>query len=193
MNKSIGEQYEDWCIHFRGIQHDTCKAGIDWRALTGGEQFGIATRMPCLKGNNSSVACASCHYPTPEETQAREEEFQQHMQRQSEDMALIGSLHEGQEGTSIVYVCQLCGRSERYTARTPTDIFRHIMVVHDLEDTDIRAATGQMASHMDATDWFQTDDKFTLLDGRELLIRSTRMKRRRADRAMWRDSTTKRR
>jgi hypothetical protein len=48
-----------------------------------------------------------------------------------------------------------------------------------------------MASHMDATDWHQTDDRFTLADGRPLLLRSYRARRRGADRRLWEANTGK--
>lgn len=116
-------------------------------------------------------------------------EKEAHMQRIREDNALIDSGHADQDGTSIVYVCQLCERQSRHLARTPADITAHITTTHGLTMDDIRAAKGQMAAHLDARDWFQTDDCFTLPDGRELLLRSMRMPRRGADKAMWTDET----
>src|SRR5262245_7160729 len=111
------------------------------------------------------------------------------MQRMREDNALIGSAHANQEGTSIVYICQLCERQSRHMERTPAAIKEHVIAAHALTLEDIQAARGRMAAHLDARDWFQTNDMFTLADGRELLIRSTRMMRRGSDKAAWQDAT----
>lgn len=36
------------CKHFTGIQNKTCKAGISYRELCGGENLGWAVRIPCF-------------------------------------------------------------------------------------------------------------------------------------------------
>ena len=187
MGKSLEEQYTDSCTHFRGIQHQTCKAGVDWRALVGGDDFGIARRMPCLKDNNSTVVCEHCHFPTPEEVQARIAKLEAYMERQREDMALIGAAHEGHDGRSTAYICQLCDRAARDITRTVAEFTDHVTTAHNVSIEEIRAAKGGMAAHLDATDWFQNDDRFTLPDGRELLLRSTRTLRRGVDKAVWAD------
>lgn len=187
------KNYENSCIHFRGIQHATCEAGIDWRALTGGENTGIATRMPCLKDNGSEVACPSLHFYTPEEAAAREAETQAHMERSREDMEIIGAAHknpshQGPGGQSAAYVCELCERATRHVSATAAAASQHAQEAHGITQTEIVAARGQMAAHMDAAEWFQNDDRFTLADGRALLIRSTRTPRRGSDKAIWRDN-----
>jgi hypothetical protein len=179
--------YDDWCVHFRGIQHETCKADIKWRELTGGDDFGIAKRMPCIKSNGSAVVCDRCHYPTPAEVATHEAELEAHMARSAEDMALIGAAHTDGP-TSLVYVCQLCDRAARVVETDAAAIIAHLSDAHGLDEATIRAAKGPMSAHMDATAWHQTDYAFTLPDGREMLIKSVRMRRSKADRAQWEDS-----
>lgn len=63
------------CKHFRGIQHDTCLAGVDWREVTGGDPIGIATRMPCLVHNDTTATCEKIEFPTKEEIEQEEREW----------------------------------------------------------------------------------------------------------------------
>ena len=39
--------YPDHCKHFTGMINDVCAAGVNWREVTGGPDFGILTRTPC--------------------------------------------------------------------------------------------------------------------------------------------------
>ena len=188
MSKSIAAHHMAACVHFRGIQHATCEAGIDWSALTGGPDFGIATRIPCLRENNSAVLCTHRRFPTPEEAAAHERAMEEHIQRRMEDMALIASGHAGEPGISRFYVCELCDRAERFTARTPEELSTHATEAHGVAPSDILAATGAFMMHSDAQNWFQNDDHFTLPDGRPLLIRSVRRPRTGMSRAAWGDA-----
>jgi hypothetical protein len=191
--------YRDSCIHFRGVNYTTCKADINMYELTGGEHFGIARRIPCIKDNNSTVVCTSCHFPTPEEVAQHEAARAAYMQRMQEDMAIIGAAHHDpaynvyQQGQTTVYVCELCERSARYLSPTPALASTHAQEVHGILLADIIAAKGERGAHMDATDWFQNDDRFILPDGRPLLIRSIRIARRGADRALWSDDQPRKR
>lgn len=179
------------CTHFNGIGNDTCKAGVNYLELAGGEQFGMARRIPCLLSNGVDPAiCPSCHYPTPEEVAVMEAELTTHMERKRQDMALIGAAHTD-AAHSLVYVCQLCDRATRTVTTTAADMIAHALDAHGLDEATVKTARGEMASHIDATEWFQNDDVFTLLDGREFLIRSSRTRRRGMDKAMWRDETQK--
>lgn len=60
------------CVHFRGIQHDTCLVGVNIRALVGGSDFGWAARIPCLlmDADKCEVTCEQRKLPTREEAEA---------------------------------------------------------------------------------------------------------------------------
>jgi hypothetical protein len=198
MSKSIAEQYAGRCIHFTGIQHEECGAGVNYRALVGGPDFGWATRLPCLKGNTDAPPCALCHFPTPEETQTHVDEFEANMQRQQEDMEIVGAAHknpahQGLSGQSFVYVCELCERASRFVSTTALQASVHLQESHGVPEAEIKAARGERAAHLDATDWFQNDDRFTLPDGRAFLLRSIRTPRRGMGKAMWADMAPKKR
>jgi hypothetical protein len=186
------KDFAGWCIHFNGIQHATCKAGVNYLALAGGEEFGMAKRIPCIKGNGVDPAvCASCHYPTPDEVAVMEADLQSHMDAMRETMEILGAAHTD-EATSPVYVCQLCPQGARTVTTENRALFDHLADAHQLDAATVKTATGKMSAHLDARDWYQTDYRFTLPDGRELLIRSTRIKRRGANRAAWEDSVPRR-
>lgn len=195
MKKSLAEQHAGRCVHFNGIQNKTCKLGIDYRTLVGGDDFGWAARLPCLKDNGSEVACDHCRFPTQEEAAAYEAEIEAYMERKREDMEIIGAAHtnpahHGEAGQSFVYVCELCDRAARVVTSTALQIRQHLQSVHGVDLATIQAARGKMAAHLDATDWSQTDDRFSLPDGRAMLLRSIRTPRRGANKAIWMERDT---
>lgn len=62
------------CVHFRGIQHATCAAGIDMKPVRDSSQPG-PYRWPCmtLKADSpATTTCPSYRDPTPEEIAADE-------------------------------------------------------------------------------------------------------------------------
>lgn len=179
------------CIHFNGIQHDTCKAGVNYLVLAGGEQFGMAKRIPCIKDNGVDPAvCAACHYPDATEVAAMETEVQGHMDQLRERNTILGAAHTDAPH-SLIYLCLLCPVGARTVVTDHQALLTHVVETHAVDEATVKQAKGAMAAHMDATDWYQTDDEFSLPDGRGLCIRSSRQRRRGADRAMWQDETPK--
>lgn len=191
---AMAKTYDNKCIHYSGLMDETCKAGVNYRAITGGEQLGIANRIPCLRDNNSAVVCAHCHFPTPDESAAHEAEMEVYMERMREDHKVSSAAHKdtahhGPGGQSFVYVCELCDRSARYVSATAQQASAHLQDAHGVAHADIVAACGRNIAHLDATGWSQNDDRFTLPDGREFLTRSIRTPRRGADKAIWAENT----
>ena len=80
-HKTIRQQIEDHCAHHTGFRDATgkCKAGVGYRELVGGPDYGWAARLPCLPNsplNKPPIAkCGKFRYPTTEEVDAREAEF----------------------------------------------------------------------------------------------------------------------
>ncbi len=73
---TLREQIANCCVHFTGTQHDTCKAGVNYVALAGGQ---ILATLPCLRGgfwaekaaqHGGFRVCTSERRPTPEEVEA---------------------------------------------------------------------------------------------------------------------------
>lgn len=184
--------FSDWCIHYRGLQHDTCKLGI--RAIdvdpaphliANGVNFGVAKRIPCIKDNGTN-SCIHCHYPTAEETAQHETELQEYMQRSREDMALIGAAHTD-DSPSTVFVCELCERDQRVGMMAVPELLEHMLTAHDLDALTVRTFKGQMSTHTDAIEWSQTNYVFEH-DGKRVLIKSVRSQRVGSDRRIWQES-----
>lgn len=71
-----------YCIHFRGIQHKTCEAGVELLSVRDASQPG-PYRWPCLTIDHkaATTTCASFRAPTPEEHEQRERETTQLLER----------------------------------------------------------------------------------------------------------------
>lgn len=48
LKAQFAQQAMSECRHFNGIQHDTCKAGVNYRQLIGGDDLGWALKIPCM-------------------------------------------------------------------------------------------------------------------------------------------------
>lgn len=60
------------CIHFNGVLHDRCKAGVAYESVRG------ATRgLPCLQEYAEGTTCESAIYPTREAAEQRVAESRQ--------------------------------------------------------------------------------------------------------------------
>ena len=68
------------CVHFNGIQHDKCRAGVAYRELFGNEP-GWAKHLCCLGDKESPTTCGSAHFPTREEAEKEVDEFEARMDR----------------------------------------------------------------------------------------------------------------
>jgi hypothetical protein len=184
--------FSDWCIHYRGLQHETCKLGIRANDVDpapdirdNGVNFGVAKRIPCIKDNGTHT-CASCHYPTDEENAQHEAEMQEYMSAMREDSILIGAAHS-ESGPSTVFVCELCERNQRVAMSAIPELLEHMLTAHNIEWEIVRFFKGQESQHLDATDWFQTNYVFEH-NGKRALIKSVRSPRTGSNRRAWQDS-----
>jgi hypothetical protein len=75
----LRQQIAARCVHFTGVQHDACAAGINYRAQAGGD---VMARLPCLSDefwaakaaeHGGFVECPSLRRMTPEEVEAEAE------------------------------------------------------------------------------------------------------------------------
>jgi len=69
------DSWRNRCKHFTGIAHDTCKAGVNYRALVGGPDAGWAIRLPCnpslRKAESAPVPCECRELNTDAELEQR--------------------------------------------------------------------------------------------------------------------------
>lgn len=184
--------FSDRCIHYRGLQHETCKLGIRANDVDpapdireNGVNFGVAKRIPCIK-DNGTVSCASCRYPTVEENAQHEAEIDMHLARMREDSLLIGAAHS-ENGPSTVFVCELCERNQRVAITAMSELLEHMLTAHGLDTEMVKACRGQMSQHLDATEWSQSNYVFEH-DGTRILIKSMRTPRTGSNRRAWQDS-----
>lgn len=64
----------DTCIHFTGIHQEICKAGVRYRELVGGPDFGWACKIPCTEAFPGETERAKCSLKsTPTREQAEKE------------------------------------------------------------------------------------------------------------------------
>ncbi len=183
-SKSIAEQYAGKCVHFNGVGSKVCNAGVDYDTFPG--------PIPCLARVMDAPPCALRHFPDAGEVAAHVADMDAHMQRRREDNALIGTAHTD-GGPSTVFVCELCERAARFVTTLRPQMIFHLEEAHRVQEADIAAAKGGMVAHLDAAGWSQTDDRFTLPDGRVFLTRSTRLPRRGSNKAAWGDGVPKQR
>lgn len=176
--KDRSNRLQDTCIHFRGINHERCLAGVDWRLLTGGDHVGIALRMPCMRGNNSAVECVYREWRTPEVIARAQAEQDAALARIDEDSAVIDAAHQMDGGVSQVFVCERCDRSQRFVTQSRAELLEHFRLAHKLVSADWADATQQHIAHGDAEHWFQDDYRIVASDGAALCLRSSRMSRR---------------
>ncbi len=85
--KSIAEQYQGWCVHYRGPFHNkTCKAGVNYEDLAKVSELGREgcwLRLPCLRSSHEEskgqpvFPCDKLRWPTKEEALAVEDRVHQ--------------------------------------------------------------------------------------------------------------------
>lgn len=91
------------CVHFTGIQHKVCKAGISYDRFSKG--------LPCISELNAVETCEKFLQPTPEQIAADEAVFKQHMERMEKVFAALGPIRKEQKGKnwSGTITCPACG------------------------------------------------------------------------------------
>ena len=66
--ESLNVGYETWCVHFRGLQHDVCAAGVRYADVHGD---GVGTdRYPCFRDSTCGETCPERRFPTAQEIAA---------------------------------------------------------------------------------------------------------------------------
>jgi len=111
------------CVHFNGIQHDKCGAGINIREMVAGPDFGWAARIPCIITalSKEKAVCPSISLPTREEAEKEydneEVSFDRHMKafRAAHDDAKAKGFKIGNGGMGSIPCPMECGGQLRYS------------------------------------------------------------------------------
>ncbi len=79
--KSIEEQIGGKCVHFNGIQNESCKCGINYKQAFGERPI---MKMPCVKDRmkhltDELIACNHLQFPTSEEVKKEIEDGDKHI------------------------------------------------------------------------------------------------------------------
>jgi len=95
-----------WCRHYNGMLNETCKAGVNYRALAGNADATPLNLLglPCVL-ISSATPCASLDRPTVAEAQAEEDEFMQHA---AGSLLAIQRARKIGKGRAGVIECPIC-------------------------------------------------------------------------------------
>lgn len=83
--RSLAEQIANKCEHYRGLQHDTCAAGVSHASVTDESGKGFE-RYPCFR-EGECLACDKRHFPTPEEVAKQVADIDAHMEQTGRGVA----------------------------------------------------------------------------------------------------------
>lgn len=109
------------CVHFTGTRDEACEAGVNYRQLVGGDDFGWGTRLPCLTDtftpkNGDKVSCGQCRMTTREEAEAEVEESDASFRRISACLKAITEKHGKSRGLQDSMPCpNNCGGTLHYS------------------------------------------------------------------------------
>lgn len=109
------------CVHFTGIQHESCKAGLNYSEQFGSENgcfANIACTQAYPRDDYPIKRCSSVEYPTREKAEAEEAENEE---RNKRHIQIMREVHEdakekglgvGHGGVSH-YPCSLCNPDKK--------------------------------------------------------------------------------
>lgn len=109
------------CVHFRGVHHnETCAAGVKYRELVGGPDFGWLTRLPCNRflSNEAgqAVPCDKLQLTSREEAEADVRAADEAFQRVNTCVKAIRAKHGKARGLVGDMPCPTgCGGTLRYS------------------------------------------------------------------------------
>lgn len=100
------------CVHFTGIQNDTCKAGVSYESVRVEHEpiNGARFSRPCIaKFNAAGVTCASRCPHTREQSEAREVEAEASFERATKAIVAIREHSKATGQFSAIIDCPACG------------------------------------------------------------------------------------
>lgn len=107
--RTLKEQIESRCVHFTGVQNDTCKAGIKYAQFRPMKQG-----LPCIKFRDESPPlCDRRESPTPEAVQKEINDWEALDKRFQTTLPIIERLKREHKGQSWrgVEPCPICGKN----------------------------------------------------------------------------------
>ena len=107
------------CVHFNGVQHSCCEAGVDYHAIHGIGQ-GCFAHLICFNDHESTATCDKQVFPTQEQAEQEMRESDERSQRcmkalsTAHDDAKAKGLKKGAGGTGEC-PCPICKGTIRYS------------------------------------------------------------------------------
>ena len=102
------------CVHFTGVQNETCDMGVVYEAITDG-RMGMINRLPCFKDAPERKECVYFKDPTMEEVQAYEKDMKAAMKRTVKAFAAIKEDAKGRRGVNGRIDCPNCNGKLSYS------------------------------------------------------------------------------
>jgi hypothetical protein len=108
------------CVFFTGTHREVCEAGVNYRLLVGGPDFGWGTRLPCLSEfepkSGDRATCDKCRMTTREEAEQEVAESDASYARVSACLTAIHEKHGKARGLAESMPCPVgCGGTLRYS------------------------------------------------------------------------------
>ncbi len=77
--------FENWCRHYTGLVHDTCKAGVRYQDVKDPSDKPLG--YPCFKDKGCTELCEKASFRTSEEIAEEHEKVRQSLQKYLENIA----------------------------------------------------------------------------------------------------------
>lgn len=116
----VREQLAKSCSHFTGVGAKTCKVGICYRELVGGEEFGWVVRIPCITTEGTDhehvVQCNKYDAMSDEEIDAAIVDMEEADCKITLFFEWFAPIRETAErGCVHEDTCPVCGKAIRYS------------------------------------------------------------------------------
>lgn len=102
---------EHMCRHNNGcLFNATCKAGVNYRQLVGGEDLGWVMRIPCNTKNKTGIECEKLELPSGEELVELERDYSRFIEmiKLADPIAVEMKVKYAEEGGQEVVECPVC-------------------------------------------------------------------------------------
>ena len=106
-HSTVREQIANRCLHFNGVQNDTCKAGVCY------EGFKFVKKLPCLRSLAGDTTCEKRQWLTEEQVNAEAADLERRAAKFMKLMPLIKRIkkeHEGQSWSGVETCPECQGR-----------------------------------------------------------------------------------
>lgn len=111
--------FADKCVHFNGVQHQACDAGVVYDKVDEGRRLPYRAALPCRKPGKylpdgvSQCHCPKLRFPTKEEAQAEAAEWDGHMAKMEAALKVIDPIrkeHKGKNWSGVIECPNCKGR-----------------------------------------------------------------------------------